>query len=91
MIHAEQDLLESVSASSLMSAPVRDEGWHRPEYVFTRFVADCARIAGFDSIKYPSSRSHKGHNLVIVAQGQAWDKVVCPSVGRDCVFVPRKE
>jgi hypothetical protein len=53
MTHEEQDLLESVAASSLMAAPVRDEGWHRPEYVFTRFVADCARLAGFWGDKVP--------------------------------------
>jgi hypothetical protein len=67
----EQEAFETLIVSSLMTAPVINAGWCRPEYVFTRLVADCARVAGFDGIKYPSSRWQKGHNLVILCPGDS--------------------
>lgn len=77
----EQEVLETLIVSSLMTAPVSNAGWCRPEYVFTRFVADCARVAGFDGIKYPSSRWQRGHNLVILCPGDSWDHTVSASPG----------
>lgn len=63
------DLLNSLVYSALTSAPHNDEGWHKPYYVVSRFVADCAKSAGFDAIKYPSTRRHNdNYNLVIVNQ-----------------------
>jgi hypothetical protein len=87
LAYEDQDILESIAMSSLMAAPVKDDGWHRPEYVFTRFVADCARRVRFDGIRYPSSKS-RGHNFVILAAAPSWDRVVCPSPAKD--YLPVK-
>jgi RES domain-containing protein len=59
-------VLAAVTFSSLLSAPANDEGWAKPEYVFSRFVADCATAAGFDALLYPSTRVESGHNLVVL-------------------------
>lgn len=63
------DLIGALSYSALISAPENGEGWNRPAYVFTRFVADCAAFFGFDAIKYPSTRlsTQDGcYNLVLL-------------------------
>ncbi len=59
-------LLSALIYSNLMSSPTRLEGWNRPEYVLTRFVADCARSAGIDGIIYPSCRDSSGDNIVLL-------------------------
>jgi len=46
------NLMLALSNSALLSAPRTGEGWMRTEYVFSRFVADCAREAGFDAVRY---------------------------------------
>ncbi len=61
------DLLNSLVYSALLSAKQHDEGQFRPHYVVSRFVADCARRAGFQAIMYPSTRnSEKNFNLVVL-------------------------
>jgi RES domain-containing protein len=60
------EVLAAMLFSSLMSAPSNNEGWDRPEYTITRFVADCARFASVDAIQYPSTRFRDGRNLVIL-------------------------
>jgi hypothetical protein len=52
----DHDLLGALSFSALISAPENGNGWNRPAYVFTRFLADCATFSGFDAIRYPSTR-----------------------------------
>lgn len=64
----EDEILSALVHSSLVSAPRQSDGWDRPEYVVSRFVADCARDVGFQAIKYPSVRCAEGHNLVILSQ-----------------------
>src|SRR5262249_27531707 len=59
-------VLAAVLFSSLMSAPRNNEGWDRPAYTITRFVADCARFVSVDAIQYPSTRFGDGKNLVIL-------------------------
>lgn len=69
LIGLENDLnsvLNIISWSSLLSSPKEGEGWYKPQYTFTRFVADCAKQLGFDAIKYPSIRHGKHHNIVIL-------------------------
>lgn len=64
---ADADLLNCLVYSSLVSARQEDNGWHRPHYVVSRFIADCARAFGIDAIRYPSTRRAAGNfNLAIV-------------------------
>jgi hypothetical protein len=60
------DVLPAVVFSSLVSSPRESDGWYRPQYVFSRFVADCARWVNFDAIKYATTRASHGHNLAII-------------------------
>lgn len=63
------DLLRCLVYSALVSAKQTNQGLHKPHYVVSRFVADCARNAGFDAIKYPSTRMEAANfNLVLVNQ-----------------------
>jgi RES domain-containing protein len=60
------EILLSLANSALLAAPRTGEGWIRPEYVFSRFVADCARSAGFDAIRYGSTKRVDQSNLVLL-------------------------
>lgn len=65
--HEFGELLAFLVYSALLSAPSKDREFSRPEYVFSRFVKDCARDSGFDAIKYPSTRvGTASFNLVII-------------------------
>lgn len=78
LIEIEEDwdnILNVISWSSLMSSPDEGEGWYKPQYTFTRFVADCAIYAGFDAIKYPSVRLGENHNIVILDGINGWDNL----------------
>jgi RES domain-containing protein len=59
-------VLPALVFSALLSSPDRSAGWDQPQYVFSRFVADCAVAAGFDAILYPSIRALRGDNLVVL-------------------------
>lgn len=52
----EDDFLNTLSYSALLSAPRDQGGEDKPQYVFSRFLADCAKSSGFDGIKYFSTR-----------------------------------
>jgi len=60
------ELMKALASSALLSAPHRGDGWLKPQYVFSRFVADCARSAGFDAIRYGSTKLVAGSNIVIL-------------------------
>jgi len=63
------DILNALVYSALISAKHTDKGQYKPHYVVSRFTADCAREAGFDAIKYPSTRRAGGnYNLVVLNQ-----------------------
>ncbi len=62
----DESIINMILWSSLMQSPEKGEGWYNPHYTFTRFIADCAKSAGFDAIKYPSVRNTDGYNLVIL-------------------------
>lgn len=65
----ESDLINSLVYSALVSAKHTDKGHYKPHYVVSRFTADCAKEAGFDAIKYPSTRrAGDNYNLVILNQ-----------------------
>lgn len=60
------ELMKALASSALLLAPLRGSGWMKPQYVFSRFVADCARAAGFDAIRYASTKLVVGSNIVIL-------------------------
>lgn len=63
----------------------RDKGW-RPEYFVPRFIADCARKAGFNGIKYRSSR-HWLENLVLFS----WNDDAIEPIGNPYIFTLKSE
>jgi hypothetical protein len=68
--------LSALVFSSLMSRELDTEGYHKPCYVFSRFIADCAKLAGFDAIKYPSTKVVKDNfNLVILSEFSLDDSI----------------
>jgi len=67
--------------SSLMSRPLDTEGYHKPCYVFSRFIADCARLSGFDAIKYPSTKmTSKNYNIVFLNPSVLTDRISFESI-----------
>lgn len=70
-----RNLLSTLIYSALMSARQDDIGQHKPKYVFSRFISDCAKFAGFDAIQYPSTRTVNGsYNIVILDDKISLDK-----------------
>lgn len=81
------DLFAAIANSALLSAPRTGDGWLKKQYVFSRFVADCARSAGFDAIRYGSTKAPQGTNYVLVgpqaklghiADLEGVETLVCP-------------
>ena len=70
------DILRAVTASALVSAPAIRDGWDKPEYTFSRFVADCATHGGFSAIRYPSVKASSGFNLVVFSPDGSWSDIV---------------
>jgi hypothetical protein len=61
------DILSFIVFSALLSAKSQDKGFSRPEYVFSRFIKDCAKSLGFDAIRFPSTRVGTARfNLVVI-------------------------
>jgi hypothetical protein len=60
------DILLALSRSALISAPRTGDGWIKRQYIFSRFVADCARAAGFDVIRYGSIKRSGQSNYVLL-------------------------
>ncbi len=61
------DLLDTLVYSTLISAKQDESGAFKPQYIFSRFIADCAKFVGFDAIKYPSTRAHENSfNIVLL-------------------------
>lgn len=69
------NILNAAAWSSLVSSPSEGQGWYKPQYVFTRFIADCALNAGFDAIKYQSVRHEKAHNIVLLDGITQWENI----------------
>jgi len=80
-------VMAALMYSNLAAAPSDGEGWDRPEYVLTRFVADCARIAGIDAIQYSSTRPGSGASLVLLDGSRFTDSVRITGIE---IFPPRK-
>lgn len=64
---ASSDILLALARSALIAAPRTGEGWVRRQYIFSRFVADCARAAGFDAIRYGSIKRSNQSNYVLLS------------------------
>ncbi|WP_329766257.1 RES family NAD+ phosphorylase [Stenotrophomonas geniculata] len=62
----DSDVLAAASQSLLVAAPASSSGWLRPEYGFSRFIADCALESGFDAIKFGSTKDNESCNIVIL-------------------------
>lgn len=71
----ESNIINAAAWSSLMSSPYEGDGWYKPQYIFTRFIADCAIHAGFDAIRYPSVRFGHSHNIVLLDGVTQWSKM----------------
>lgn len=69
----ESELFRVLARSSLLSSPLTPNGWTKEQYVFSRFVSDCAKSAGFDAILYGSIKSPTGRNLVILSPPSEFD------------------
>ena len=67
-------------------APPRDSPW-KPEYFVPRYIADCAREAGFKAIRFQSARAY-GTNIVLFE----WDDASIRPLGEPQTqyFVPRE-
>jgi hypothetical protein len=59
------EVMAPLASSALLAAPRSGEGWLKKQYVFSRFVADCARAAGYEAIRYASIKNIDGTNIVI--------------------------
>lgn len=75
-----ENLMLALSNSALLYAPRTGDGWMKAEYVFSRFVADCARAAGFDAIRYGSTKLVSGVNYVLL-DPEASFKAIATLVG----------
>ncbi len=60
------ELMSALACSALLASPNMGEGWVKQQYIFSRFVADCAYSAGFDAIRYGSTKLQQGSNYVIL-------------------------
>lgn len=73
MLEVDNGWLAGMVWSTLVSSPEEGDGWYKPQYAFTRFIADCAYSAGFDAIRYPSVRLGVGSNLVLLNEVSEMD------------------
>ncbi|KKG16571.1 hypothetical protein EO98_18995 [Methanosarcina sp. 2.H.T.1A.6] len=62
----DNELYKTLICSSLIYNTPKSREWDRPEYVFTRFLADCALCAGFQGIKYRSRYGRKGGDNFVI-------------------------
>jgi len=73
------ELYKSLISSALIYNSPKSEDWDKTEYIFTRFIADCALYVGFEGINYKSRYSYEGENFVIFKDKTSvdfnWDSV----------------
>ncbi len=70
------DIMRALSSSALLAAPRTGEGWLKRQYIFSRFVADCAKSAGYDAIRYGSTKTIDGDNYVLLNPLYAISEIV---------------
>lgn len=75
----DDELYSVIISSPLIYNSPSNDSWDKPEYVFTRFIADSALFSGFDGIKYYSRYSFEGFNYVIFKDKSnddfTWDSI----------------
>ena len=76
----DENILTPLIWSSLLSSKSEGDGFFKPHYNFSRFVADCAKYAGFDGIKYPSVRATKGSNVVLLNPEIMKDSIIVSNI-----------
>lgn len=64
--------------------PDKESPW-KPEYFVPRFIADCAKLKGFNGIKFKSEKHYKD-NLVIFA----WDSSSIKPMGKPAILELKK-
>ncbi len=70
------EVMAPLASSALLAAPRSGEGWLKKQYVFSRFVADCARAAGYGAIRYASTKNIEGTNVVILVPPLRIEEIV---------------
>lgn len=84
-----ESILNALIFSALMSKKISTKGYNKPAYIFSRFIADCAKSANFDAIKYPSTKEiNNNYNLVILNEKVFTSNIQFTSV---CLFDGNKE
>ena len=84
-----ESILNALVFSALMSKSISIKGYNKPAYIFSRFIADCAKSANFDAIKYPSTKAIKdNYNLVILNKKVFTSNIIFTSI---CFFDGYKE
>lgn len=79
----ESAVMIAVLSSSLLDQTVEDRNkTSKPQYSITCFVSDCARCAGFNGIRYTSSRGY-GDNVVIFN----WNDKDIKPIGDPKIFI----
>jgi hypothetical protein len=58
-------LLLSLKLYKTIERSDRNKGNWKPDYYLTRYIMDCAKSAGYNGIKYNSSKNDKAYNVVL--------------------------
>ncbi|GAA4704141.1 RES family NAD+ phosphorylase [Brevibacillus fulvus] len=76
-------VLAAILSSGLLEqkVPDRKSTW-KPQYFITKFIADCARLAGYSGICYNSTRAY-GANVVLFE----WDNNSLEKIGKPSIFI----
>ncbi|MBI1225158.1 MAG: RES domain-containing protein [Bacteroidetes bacterium] len=63
-------LLVALHNSSVLQQSINNKDKWKPDYYLTRFIMDCAKISGYNGIKYNSTKNHSGINIVLFEFGK---------------------
>ncbi len=73
-----------VSLYNFIEKKDRKKGNYMPDYYLSRFIADCAKAAGYNGIKYVSALHYNGYNVVLFNR---YEDVI--ALGEPELYVPR--
>lgn len=80
-------LLLSLQLKHTLSRTDRNLDNWRPDYYLTRYIMDCAKYAGYNGIKYDSTKSYSAFNIVLFYPEN--EKII--AVNNPCVIIYSKE